>query len=418
MSLPRLLAGVRRTLPLSLDEHRRVHGPERGTSGDLLEDVARSGLRGRGGAAFPTAVKMEEVARGRGPRALLVNAAEGEPMSAKDGALLQLNPQLVLDGALAAADAVRARSITIAVPDTAASTRSALRQAIAERSSARRFEFVAVPSAHLAGEESALINYLNGGPLLPTVVPPFPAVRGLKRRPTLVQNPETLAHVALIARHGPDWFRSVGTPEHSGSALATVGGAVRHSGVYEIACGVPLRSLLDTAGGTLEPLRAVLVGGYHGFWIDAGDVDLVTLDDLSLTRLGGGLGAGVIVALGRSSCAVQEVARALGWLSSESAGQCGPCSNGLPALTGLLGLFASGRAPVDAWELLERWTGQVVGRGACRLPDGAVRFLRSALSVFGEEFAAHARSGPCAACGRPLTLRFALEDMPAARAVA
>ncbi len=418
MSLPRLLAGVRRGVPLSLDEHRRVHGPERGTSRDLLEDVAQSGLRGRGGAAFPTAVKMEEVARRRGPRALLVNAAEGEPMSAKDRALLQLSPQLVLDGALAAADAVRARSIAIAVPEDAITTHSVLRRAISERSSGRRIDVIAVPSAHLAGEESALINYLNGGPLLPTVVPPYPAERGLKRRPTLVQNPETLAHVALIARHGPDWFRSLGTPAHTGSALVTMAGAVRHAGVYEIECGTPLQSLLHTAGGTLEPLQAVLVGGYHGVWIGARETDLVTLDDHSLTRHGGGLGAGVIVALGQSSCAVQEVTHTLAWLSSESAGQCGPCSNGLPALTDLVGSLASGRAPVDAWQLLDRWTGQVAGRGACRLPDGAVRFLRSALSVFGEEFADHARRGPCSACRRPLTLRFALADMPAARAVA
>ena len=114
----------------------------------------------------------------------------------------------------------------------------------------------------------------------------------------------------------------------------------------------------------------------------------------------------MIVALGQSSCAVQEITHALAWLSSESAGQCGPCSNGLPALTNLVASLASGRAPVDAWQLLERWTGQVVGRGACRLPDGAVRFLRSGLSVFGEEFATHARSGPCGACRRSLTLRF------------
>jgi NADH:ubiquinone oxidoreductase subunit F (NADH-binding) len=419
MSLPRLLAGLRRDLPLSLPEHEQIHGAGGSHARRLLEAVELAGLRGRGGASFPTAVKMSDVARRRGPRSLLVNAAEGEPMSSKDRALLRLAPHLVLDGALAAADAVGARTIVIAIPEDAAAARSALQGAIAERSIRRRFSVAPVPPTHLAGEESALINYLNGGPLKPTLVPPRPSERGIRRRPTLVQNPETLAHIALIDRHGPEWFRQLGPATHPGSALVTLSGAVRNHGVHEIACGLRLGSLLrEAGGGMLEPLRGVLVGGYHGAWIPADQIDSVTLDDVSLSTHGGNLGAGVIVALGQSACPVQELARAIDWLASESAGQCGPCSNGLPALANLLSAMAAGRAPEDARRRLARWSTDLVGRGACKLPDGAVRFLQSGVRVFATELAEHEQGGPCRSCARPPTLRFARPGRPAARQAA
>ena len=206
-----------------------------------------------------------------------------------------------------------------------------------------------MPVAYLAGEESALIAYLGGRPLKPAVVPPRPAERGLRRRPTLVQNPETLAHVALIARHGPEWFREVGTHAHPGSALVTVSGAVVAPGVREIACGAPLASVL---GGALEPLRAVLVGGCHGVWIAGrGDRGAHELEH------GGSLGAGVVVALGRSACPARELARTMAYLAGQSAGQCGPCFNGLPAIADLLAAMVAGRAPRDARRRLERWSG-------------------------------------------------------------
>jgi NADH:ubiquinone oxidoreductase subunit F (NADH-binding) len=413
VSLPRLLAGVRRDGPLSLREHEKLHGRAREASPDLIDAVARSGLLGRGGASFPAAVKMTEVARRRGPRSLLVNVAESEPMSHKDHALIQGNPHLVLDGAIAVADAVAARSITIAIREDAIVARSALQHALSERPARRRVTVAPVPVAHLSGQESALIRYLGGGPLKPTLVPPLPVERGLKRRPTLVQNAETLAHVALIQRHGPGWFRGLGTPEHPGSALVTLAGAGVEQGVYEIACGTPLRTLL---GRPAERLSAVLIGGYHGAWIAAGEIDSVTLDNASLSRQGGSLGAGVVVALDASACPVQELAATIAWLADESAGQCGPCSHGLPALADLLAAIAQGRAPDDAWALLLRWTGDLPRRGACHLPDGAVRFLRTGMDVFAEELSEHQRLGACRSCRRPTTLRFGDAEHPSRRA--
>ena len=256
-----------------------------------------------------------------------------------------------------------------------------------------------MPVAYLAGEETALIAFLDGRPLRPTTAPPRPFERGLRRRPTLVQNPETLAHIALIDRHGPAWFRQVGTRDHPGSALVTVTGAVGLPGVQEIACGATLSSVLAAAGDALEPLRAVLVGGCHGVWIAGDELETVTLDDVALARHGGGLGAGVIVALGQSACPAQELAHAIGYLAEQSAGQCGPCSNGLPAIAELLAAAVAGRALPGAHRQLERWSRDLPGRGACHLPDGAVRVLRSGMRVFARELAAHER-GPCRACGR------------------
>lgn len=404
MSLPRLLAGVQPFGPLSLREHHAVHGPPGAGGEDLIESVRLAGLRGRGGASFPTAVKLRSVAlQGRGG-SVLVNAAEGEPMSRKDRVLLERTPHLVLDGAFAAADAIGADRIVVAVPELAVGALEAIRGALAERSETCRATIATVPVAYLAGEETALIRYLDGGPLKPRVVPPRPFERGLRGRPTLVQNPETLAHLALISRYGPSWFREVGNMDHPGSTLVTLAGAVARPGVREIACGTTLGDVIDDAGGVTEPLRAVLVGGYHGTWLPAEAIPSAPLDDPGLAPHGASLAAGVIVALGESACPVRELAATLSWLAAQSADQCGPCRNGLPALAELVTAMVDGSAPSDARGRLERWSEQVVGRGACRLPDGAVRFLASGLRAFPAELADHERFGPCEACRYPTTL--------------
>jgi NADH:ubiquinone oxidoreductase subunit F (NADH-binding) len=404
MTLPRLLAGLDSATTVALAQHEATHGPRAHGGADLVEAAAQAGLRGRGGASFPTAVKLRSVARQTGRPTVLVNAAEGEPMSFKDRVLLESVPHLVLDGALAAAEAVDAATVVVAVREDASAARASMRRAVNERGLDRRVTVTGVPVAYLAGQEGALIRHLDGGPLKPTSVPPLPFERGLRRRPTLVQNPETMAHLSLIDRHGPDWFRRVGTDAHPGSALVTVCGAVANPGVQEIACGAALEDVLGGPRALTEPLRAVLVGGFHGTWIPADRVGAVTLDDESLAGHGGSLAAGVIVALGASACPVQELARTMAWLARESAHQCGPCSNGLPALAELLADMAAGQAPPDSHDRLARWSRDVAGRGACHLPDGAMRFLGTGLRAFSGEIAEHMRHGPCDACRRPPTL--------------
>jgi NADH:ubiquinone oxidoreductase subunit F (NADH-binding) len=404
MTAARLLSGVHPDRALSWEEHLAIHGEPPSGGALLIDALSDAGLRGRGGASFPTGAKLRSVASRRGPRTVLVNGSEGEPMSAKDRVLLRSAPHLVLDGALAAAEAIGARSVVVAVPRDAPRAIEALNHAAAERGAKRQIEVAPVPVAYLAGEETALIRYLDGAPLKPATTPPLPFERGLRRRPTLVQNPETLAHLALILRHGPAWFREAGTLGHPGTALITLCGAVARPGVQEIAIGAPLQTALDNAGGLTDELQGILVGGYHGCWISASALPNVTLDDEGLAWFGASLAAGVIVALGASACPVQEIASIMSWLESQSAHQCGPCSNGLPAIANELEAIASGRDDGHGLARVERWAGLIVRRGACRLPDGAARFMRSALEVFAVQFSDHARRGPCRACAQSTTL--------------
>jgi NADH:ubiquinone oxidoreductase subunit F (NADH-binding) len=375
----RLLAGIRRDATLGLAEHQAIHGPLPRAGRELIDTVAAAGLRGRGGAGFPTAIKLEGVARGRRP-VVVVNGTEGEPLSAKDRLLLSRAPHLVLDGAELAAAAVGAREIWIVAPATVHGVLSA---ALVERRSDSVTLAESAPG-YVAGEETAVIAHLEGRPPRPRVTPPRPAQRGYKKRPTLVQNVETLAHLALIARHGPAWFRSAGTDARPGTTLLTLSGALAATGVVESEPGETLGRLLDPS----EPLRAVLVGGDFGEGAPADE-------DLPLYG-----GAGVVVALGRSACPIAETARITSYMASQSARQCGPCVHGLGALAGALERLASGRGDRDDAARLARWSEMVRGRGACAHPDGVARLLTSATREFAEELDDHARRGACAACAR------------------
>jgi NADH:ubiquinone oxidoreductase subunit F (NADH-binding) len=397
----RLLAGPARTLPQHLELHGEAPVLARGEGPALIDWVARADLRGRGGAGFPTAAKLAAVAGGRGPF-VVANGAEGEPASAKDRRLLESSPHLVLDGALLAAQTVGAGQVLLCVRQGAVDALETVRVAISERAAQRMLqvpvELVVTPNSYLAGEESALVRFLNGGPAKPTFVPPRPYERGVGRRPTLVQNVETLAHLALIARYGPAWFREAGTDREPGTALVTLSGAVGSPGVYEIGLGTSLRDLLAAAGATTAPVRAVLVGGYFGSWIELGVARDLVLHEEHLRPLGGGLGSGVIAVLPQQACGVAESARVLRYLAAEAAGQCGPCTYGLAAIAGAFTDLANGQASPTVDEDLERWNGLVHGRGACHHPNGAVRFATSALRVFADEFEQHRRHGPCPGC--------------------
>jgi NADH:ubiquinone oxidoreductase subunit F (NADH-binding) len=391
----------------SLSDHVDLHGEAPTLASNdgatLIDLVARAGLRGRGGAAFPTATKLAAVERNAAsPPVVVVNGAEGEPASAKDRWCLESSPHLVLDGALLAAQAIGATDVFVCIRQAAATASVSVANAITEREEVdllpAQVHLVSTPNSYLAGEETALIRFLNGGPAKPTFVPPRPFERGVGRRPTLVQNVETLAHLALIARHGPDWFRRAGTSEEPGTALVTLSGDVIDPGVYEIGFGGLLADLLAAAGGATGPVRAVLLGGYFGSWIDTDVARNVLLHEEHLRPLGGGLGSGVVFVLPDSSCGVAETARVISYLADEAAGQCGPCTNGLNAVASAIFDMARGTADATIEDSLERWGAIVPDRGACHHPNGAIRFVLSALSVFAEEFDDHRRHGPCASC--------------------
>jgi NADH:ubiquinone oxidoreductase subunit F (NADH-binding) len=389
----RLLAGVRRDgRAVTLAEHRRAHGDLAVDTRTILDTVEASGLRGRGGGGFPTALKMAAV-RDAGRRAVVVaNGAEGEPISGKDKTLLAYVPHLVLDGAVVAARAVRARDAIVAVPEF---LQPVVEHAIAERDDGRiSLHAVTVPDTFIAGEETALVQFLDGGPALPTFTPPRPFERGVRGLPTLVQNVETLAHLGMIARYGPHWFRAVGTAEEPGSTLVTLSGAVSSPGVYEVPIGQSLDALVADAGGIGRGAAAYLVGGYFGTWIPA-DAD-VSLADADLARHGAALGARAIVVLPQGACGVRETARIARYLAAESAGQCGPCVHGLDAVATDLEQLLDRARRVDG-RRLQRRLEVIAGRGACKHPDGAVRMVASALRVFEQDVRAHLSGRRCEA---------------------
>jgi NADH:ubiquinone oxidoreductase subunit F (NADH-binding) len=409
----RLLPGAG-AVPVDLRAHLATHGPLRMAGGrdGLLREVAAAGLTGRGGAAFPVARKLAAAAEA-GPAPVVVgNGAEGEPASSKDRSLLWISPHLVLDGLQLGAAAAGSRSAVLYVPRNAR-LHGRLAEAIAERAAAgmdaARVELVTAPDRFLAGEESALVSRLAGRPALPAYRP----VRGLpglaSGRPALVQNVETLAHLALIARYGAAWFREAGTEAEPGTMLVTLHLADGWTSVIEVPLGTGLAGLLglDARPGPAEAgaaglgvpsafgtVQAVLVGGYHGAWLPAAEAAALALANAALRPLGAMVGAGVVAALPAGRCGLAETARVARYLALESAGQCGPCFNGLPRIAAAVEHLAGPRPDRRARADLERWAGLVTGRGACHHPDGSVRFIRSALRVFAAEAGLH-EQGRC-----------------------
>ena len=386
--LPRLFAGLRRDgLPLGLDAHAAIHGPMPSASG-LIELVTASGLRGRGGGGFPAGRKLAAVAAGRRRPVAVANGAEGEPVSFKDKLLLRRAPHLVLDGAALAATALGAKEVVVALDRSAGEEIGVVSAALDERRDrGLSWSLAVVPSGFVTGEETALLSALEGRDPKPTFIPPRPFERGLRGAPTLVQNVETLAHIALIARHGPEWFRDLGTREEPGSALFTVSGAVGRPGVYEAAFGTSIRALVEQAGGARGRVGAVLLGGFFGSWVDPVTAQTLSLLDDDLAAAGAALGAGAVVVLPAATCGLDQAARVARFLAEESAGQCGPCVHGLAALAGAVETLAWGHG--DSRQDALRWLEQVRGRGACRHPDGAAHFVESSLEVFADEVELH-----------------------------
>lgn len=392
-TLPRLLPAGRTAGPVSLAAHLARYGPPPAGLGrrqreSLIAEVGQAGLTGRGGAGYPTARKLAAVAAGQAP-VVVANGTEGEPASAKDKALMTRSPQLVLDGAVLAAEMVGAREAVIVVHPAA---RRTIDDAAAERARAGfdrvRIRVRTAADRFVAGEASAVVHWIERGVPTPTASPPRVSERGLRGAPTLVQNVETLAHLALIARYGAAWFRSVGTPAEPGSMLVTVLGAVREPAVLEIAIGTGIARALDLAGGRAAPLQALLIGGYFGDWVPAGTAMDRPFSSDGLADLGAAPGAGVIAALPVGACGLRETARVVRYLAGESAGQCGPCRFGLDAIAGQVERVAYGRNTDPG--VLRRWLDQVDGRGACAHPGGVVRLVRSALRIFEAELRQHA----------------------------
>ena len=400
-AIPRLLAGPPSSAgPEPLDAHQaRIGGlPPARDRRAIIPVLEASGLLGRGGAAFPVGRKWRAVAdRSSGDAVVVVNGAEGEPRSAKDRALMACRPHLVLDGALVAAEAVGATDIVLYVGSEHRDAHRALGRALDEREPElrRRVRVVAAPVGYVAGEATAAVRFLNSGDARPTFLDHRPHEIGVGGRPTLVQNVESLAYAALIARHGVAWYRSAGRGQTPGTALVTVSGAVPRPGVREIEYGTTIAEVAALAGATTRSASAVLVGGYFGAWASLDEAWDRPLDPADRAPAGLGFGCGVVSFAGSDTCGVRATAEIMTFMAGQSAAQCGPCVFGLAAIAEATRRLASGSPAQDDLGRVDRWAGQVLGRGACHHPDGAVGLLRSALDVFADEFARHQARGRC-----------------------
>ncbi len=398
----RLLAGVAASgRPVGLDEHLERWGALPHWKGEtFIEELERSGLRGRGGGWFPVGTKWRAVHRVGVRRPVVVaNGSESEPASGKDRLLLCQLPHLVLDGAVVAARTIGAPDIVVHVPGFA---RPAVERALAERR--RRgldpctIEVVTAPDRYLAGQESAVVNTISGqNPGIPSFVG-LRSVRerGVRGRPTLVQNVESLAHASLIARFGAQWFRSVGTQESPGSTLLTVTGRWPEPSIIEASLGRPLGAVLGLAPLAERSVQGVLLGGYGGAWLSTAEALAMPLTEEAARHRSSTIGAGVVILVPVDVCPLLEVSRVVRYLEGQGAGQCGPCVHGLDALASAMeSLAVQPRALRNGVSDIPALCGLVEGRGACAHPDGVARFVRTALRVFEGHVGLHLQRGPC-----------------------
>jgi NADH:ubiquinone oxidoreductase subunit F (NADH-binding) len=387
---------------LELGGYRPLTDPD-----ELLGEVERSGLQGRGGAAFPMAVKLRAVrdnGRLAGGSVVVANGEEGEPASIKDRWLLRHRPHLVLDGLRLAAAMVAANRAYVYLSD-AESARS-VEAALAEHAFGdNAVEVITVAPGYIAGEETAVTRAINGGPVKPTDKPPRPFQKGVGGQPTLVSNVETLANLPYLQRHGSEEFRSLGTPSSPGTFLVTLTGGGRPPGLYEVPHGLPFRDLLALHGVSPDRVQGALLGGYFAGLLNRSVLD-ATLDHETFRGLGSGLGCGAIAVIA-DDCPVAVAASVLAYFDRENAGQCGSCFNGTAAMAAVAGALRDGAATSEDLDRLRHWSVTLRGRGACATLDAATNVAASMLDQFPRAVAHHLDNAcePCRAnvfsAGRP-----------------
>jgi len=399
---PRLLGERPRATREDIAAYRELGGYRPLVSADeLLGEVEASGLVGRGGAAFPLAVKLRSVRdNGQliGGAVLVANGEEGEPASIKDRWLLRHRPHLILDGLRLAAAIVAAERAYVYVSDaeSAHSVEAALNELDPETLAGIAIDVLTVSPGYVAGEETAAVQAINGGPVKPTDKPPRPFEAGVAGRPTLVSNVETLANLPLLQREGSAAFRSQGTALSPGTFLATITGGGRPPALYELPHGMPFTELLALHGVSAEQVRGALMGGYFAGFLNRAVLE-TTLDHETMRRLGSGLGCGAISVIA-DDCPVALGASVLAYFDRENAGQCGSCFNGTAAMAAAAGALRDGAATTEDVDRLRRWSVVLRGRGACATLDAATNIAASLLDQFPGEVAAHL-DGSCPDCG-------------------
>ena len=369
----------------------------------IIAMVKDSGLRGRGGAGFPTGLKWSFVPQGDGkPHYLVVNADESEPGACKDIPIMMANPHALLEGVIIASYAIRANHAFIyirgEVPNAIRKVAYAVEQARAAgligtniQGSGFDLEVVvhAGAGAYICGEETALLDSLEGYRGQPRLKPPFPAVAGLYASPTVINNVETIANIPYIVDRGVEWFRSFGTEKSPGFKVWAVSGHVQRPGIYESPLGITMRELLDYAGGMRDgrPVKFWLPGGSSVPMLTAEHLDL-PLTYEAMADAGTMLGTGTPMLFDDTVSVVKAVTRWLEFYKHESCGKCTPCREGTYWITGVLEKFEHGRGTALEVEELVGICGQIAGRSFCALGDAAATPYPAALKYFRSEFEA------------------------------
>lgn len=366
-------------------------------AGELVTAIDEAGLRGRGGAAFLTGLKIRSVRDGRDTPVVVANGEEGEPASVKDRWLLRNRPHLVLDGLRLAALAVGTDSVVVYVSDAVSA--QSVEQAIAELAGHPAWtvavRVVVVEATYVAGEETAAVQAINGGPALPMDKPPRPFEAGVDARPTLVSNVETLANLPVILRLGATGYREVGTSLSPGTFLLTLSG-VEQPGLYEVPFGITLVEILAWLEVDGSAVAGALMGGYFS-GVAGPEIMSAELDYDSLRAAGSGLGCGAIALLGPGTCPVDVSAAVMAYFARENAGQCGSCFNGTAAMSGVLTALRDHVAVESDVQRLYDWSVNLRGRGACGTLDGATNVAASVLAKFSAAVADHV-AGRCTIC--------------------
>jgi NADH-quinone oxidoreductase subunit F len=381
----------------------------------IIEEVKASGLRGRGGAGFPTGTKWSFLPKNGEPRYLLCNADEGEPGTFKDRVMMEKAPHQLIEGMIISAFAIGSKKSYIYVRGEYADSLRIVGQAIQEAYKAgylgknilgsgfdHDMDIYGGAGAYIVGEETGMISSLEGLKGQPKLKPPFPAVQGYLRKPTIVNNVETLAAVKYIIRDGASSYRKHGTEKSAGTKLFSVSGNVQRPGTYEVPLGLPLKVLINDICGGLKPgrkLKAVIPGGSSAPVLTADEALKVTMDYEALAQMGSMLGSGAVIVIDDSNCMVDILGTIMHFYHHESCGQCTPCREGTGWLNKIVHRIADGHGESKDIDLVKKVSEQMMGKTICALSDAAAMPAISFVTKFRDDFEAYIKKGQLGAGG-------------------
>ncbi len=376
--------------------------------GDLIEMVKQSELRGRGGAGFLTGMKWGFVPKGVPTTYLVCNCDESEPGTFKDRLLIEKDPHQLIEGMILASYAIGAKRAFIYCRGEYYEGFATLVRAVKQAKQAGylgshilgtdiTLDIIVHPGAgaYIAGEETAQLNSLEGFRATPRLKPPFPAISGLYGKPTIINNVETLCNVVHIVNRGVEWFKSIGKPKNTGTKIFQVSGQVQRPGCFEFPLGVPLRQVLDAAGGMLpgRSFKACYPGGSSCSLLTAQDID-ITMDFDALAARKSALGTASIIVMDDSADMVKVAHRLMHFYQNESCGKCTPCREGTRWMVQVLGRIEAGGGTFGDLKLIEEVCNNMAANSFCPLAVGAAPPIVSAIVAFKDEFEAYIRKNP------------------------